>query len=327
MPVGPLPVELDGFRIENAPMRDRAGALCVLCSCIIQLQAQSRPAVTRRTTPEVWHPRLEHFTPAGSIQTEFGSALSEGGYRKLMAAVAWRTYPSERADYYFDAYDGHEFLLRTGVMPLKVRIKLKKQEPQWQVSRFVAKDRVLVGAISVKVHTTESWEGRLARRDAAPLIAASDDFVARLDSGGVPLREAADRVEAAWQALRARRPPPGLVVIDRTLAGHAYHFYPRKVTPAKARLSAALPGFSAPAVTLMLGTEPEVDAEGHSIFTYELEAEADGPVTAAQARAIALAIGRLMQRAGMTPQDQLEVLSSSNEYTLRQLARQESVVR
>jgi hypothetical protein len=304
-------------------MRVRAGALCVLCSCIIQLQAQSHtpPAAARRTTPDVWHPRLEHFTPAGLIQTEFGSALSESGYRKLLAAVAWRASPSERADYYFDAYDGREFLLRTGVMPLKVRIKLKKQEPQWQVSRFVAKDRVAVGAISVKVHTTESWEGRLAHRDAAPLIAASDDFVARLDSGGVPLREAADRVEAAWQALRTRRPPPGLVVIDHLLAGHTYHFYPRKVTPAKARLSALLPGFAAPAVTLMLGTEPEVDAEGHAIFTYELEAEADGPVTPAQARAIAVAIGRLMQRAGVTPQDQLEVVSSSNEYTLRQLAR------
>jgi hypothetical protein len=309
--------------MENAPMRVRAGALCVLCSCIIHLHAQSptHAAPPRRTTPEVWHPKLEHFTPAGLLQTEFGSPLSESGYRKLRAAVAWRTDPSERADYYFDAYDGHEFLLRTGVMPLKVRIKLKRQEAHWQVSRFVTKDRVRVGAISVKVHATESWEGRLARRDAAPLLAASDDFVARLDSGGVPLREAADRVEAAWQALRTRRPPPGLVVIDRTLAGHAYHFYPRKVTPAKARLSARLPGFSAPAVTLMLGTEPEVDAEGHSIFTYELEAEADGPVTAAQARAIAVAIGRLMQRAGLTPQDQLEVTSSSNEYTLRQLAR------
>src|SRR4051812_15020779 len=127
-------------------MRVRAGTLCVLCSCIIQLHAQSHtpPAAARRTTPDVWHPRLEQFTPAGSIQTEFGSALSESGYRKLLAAVAWKRYPSERADYYFDAYDGHEFLLRTGVMPLKVRIKLKKQDPQWQVSRFVTKDRVEV---------------------------------------------------------------------------------------------------------------------------------------------------------------------------------------
>ena len=47
-----------------------------------------------------------------------------------------------------------------------------------------------------------------------------------------PKREAADAVEAAWRRLRAHTPLPGLMVIDRTLAGHDYRFYPRKVTPA-----------------------------------------------------------------------------------------------
>ena len=83
-------------------------------------------------------------------------------------------------------------------------------------------------------------------------------------------------MEAAWEKVRAETPPPGLMVIDHTLAGYSYRFYPRKVTPAKARLSATLPGFTAPTVTLMLGSEPEVDANGAAILTYGLEAEADG---------------------------------------------------
>ena len=302
-------------------MRRTIGTVCVLWACASPLSA---PTATqgpkRRTTPEVWHPRLERFTPAGTVQMEFGSALSEAGYRKLRAALPWTT-PSERADYYFDAYDGRHFLLRTGGMPLKVRIKLKKQEPRWQVSRFVAKDRVVVGALGIKVHTTESWDGRLEGRQVSALLAASDDFASRLAAGGPSLRAAADRVEAAWQKLRAEAPLPGLMVIDHILAGHSYRFYPRKVTPAKRRLSATLPGSTTPVVTLTLGTEPEVDAHGNPVLAYELEAEADGPVTPAQARAVARAIGRLMQRAGLTARDQQEVASLSNEYTLRQLVR------
>ena len=113
----------------------------------------------------------------------------------------------------------------------------------------------------------------------------------------------------------------GLMVIDHTLAGHEYRFYPRKVTPAKTRVRAQLPGVTAPIVTLMLGSEPEVDANGKPVATYGLEAEADGPTTQAQARAIAVAIGHLMQRAGLTSRDQQEVESESNAYTLRQLGR------
>ena len=285
----------------------------------VDAQAPAR----RPVTPPVWHPKLEKFSPAGTIQTEFGSPLSESGYRKLLAALAWRP-PSERTDYYFDIYDGRQFVLRAGEMPLKVRVKVKKLNPEWQVSRFVDKDQVMVGALGIYIHTTESWDGPLESGGAAALLAASDEFASMLPVGGATLRAAADRVETAWLAMRGKTPLPGLMVIDSILKGHAYRFYPRKITPAKVRVSTALPGFTTPAVTLMLGTEPEVDADGKRVLTYGLEAEADGPVTRKQARDIAIAIGRFLQRAGLAPSDQQEVASLSNDYTLRQLARESS---
>ena len=281
---------------------------------------QQQPPLKRPTTPPIWHPKLEQFTPAGTVQTEFGSPLTEAGYRKLLAALPWRA-PSERTDYYFDAYDGRQFLLRTGGLPLKVRIKVKKQNREWQVSRFVAKDAVPVGALGIYVHTTETWEGPVEGRGATALLAASDEFASSLPKGGATLLAAADRVDLSWQTLRAETALPGLMVIDRILAGHAHRFYPRKVTPAKVRVSSRLPGFTTPAVTLMLSNEPEVDADGNRVLTYALEAEAVEPLTRAQTRAIAIAIGHLMQRAGLTAGDQLEVASASNEYTLRQLRR------
>jgi hypothetical protein len=56
-------------------------------------------------------------------------------------------------------------------------------------------------------------------------------------------------------------------------------------------------------------------------MTYELEAEPDGAVTAAQSHAVALAIGRLMRKAGLSARDQMAAESFSNDYTLHQLAR------
>jgi hypothetical protein len=298
--------------------RMKAVTVCLLFASFISVGAQAPPK--RPTTPPVWHPRLEQFTPPGAIQTEFGSPLSEAGYRKLLAALRWRA-PTERTDYYFDIYDGRQFVLRTGDMPLKVRIKIKKQTPEWQVSRFVDKDQVTVGALGVYVHTTESWDAPLEIGRAAALLAASDEFASKLRTGGATLRAAADKVAAAWQTLRSETALPGLMVIDRLLAKPAHRFYPRKLTPAKVRVSTALPGFTTPPVTLMLGTEPEVDADGNRVLTYGLEAEADQPLTRKQAHNIAIAIGHFMQRAGLAAIDQREVPSLSNDYTLRQLAR------
>src|SRR5436305_13625814 len=131
-------------------MRIRVAALCVLLACVGRLSVQptAQSAAKTPTTPDVWHPRLESFTPAGALQIEFGSALNASGYRKLRDALAWTT-PSDRTDYYFAAYDGREFLLRTGGAPLKVRIKLQTGSPQWQVSRYVAKDRRQGGPVGV----------------------------------------------------------------------------------------------------------------------------------------------------------------------------------
>src|SRR4029079_19096079 len=90
-----------------SPIRMKAGftTLSLLFAAFICLSAQSPPR--RPATPPVWHPKLEQFTPAGAIQMEFASPLSEAGYRKLLAAVQWGA-PSVRTDYYFDVYDGHQ---------------------------------------------------------------------------------------------------------------------------------------------------------------------------------------------------------------------------
>src|SRR5436305_14632721 len=166
-------------------MRIRVAALCVLLACVGRLSVQptAQSAAKTPTTPDVWHPRLESFTPAGALQVEFGSALNASGYRKLRDALAWTT-PSDRTDYYFDAYDGREFLLRTGGAPLKVRIKIKNGSPQWQGPRSVAQERLQVGGLGVYVHAMARSQVELAGSLGADRLSASDYCLARLAAGG-----------------------------------------------------------------------------------------------------------------------------------------------
>jgi hypothetical protein len=247
-----------------------------------------------------YHPQLTPYLPAGARAVEFGSALGDSGYAKLKAALPWKQGPV-RADYYFDAWDGQRFLLKQGQGSLKVRIKLKAGHPHWQISRYVSRDRLAVDALGVKIHVTETWEGRIKARMA--ILAAADAFFDRLAAGGPPLREAADRVDATYRDLRAHAALPGLNVLDGYLKGKTYKFYPTRFSPAKSRLTATLPGFAGPPVKLMLDTAPEADANGKTVILHELEAEADAPLTEAQALEAAKAIGKLMEQAGLTPKD------------------------
>lgn len=277
-------------------------------------------AATKKMTPEVWHPTLVQFSPAGEIGVEFGSGLSEAGFRKLRKALAWEAGKT-RTDYYFDGFGGGQFLLKNDALPLKVRIKMKKKAPEWQVSRFVSKDRVQVGGLSIKVHTTESWSGKLKGGKADGLIAATGKFFGVLDAGGGKLRAAGDEVDAAFRQLKARGELPGLMVLDHHLGKRAYKLYPTKHTPDKTRLEATLPGFDGPEVTLQLGSETERDPQGRKLVVHELEAEPSAPLTPAQTKNAAEAVGRLMLGAGLTAKDQEAPVTRSWAYTTSQLKR------
>ena len=66
-------------------MRAVAGSWGLVGVCAGLPGAQTAHPARKPTTPEVWPPRLQAFTPAGTQQTEFGSALSKDGYRQADA--------------------------------------------------------------------------------------------------------------------------------------------------------------------------------------------------------------------------------------------------
>ncbi|MDB5098976.1 MAG: hypothetical protein JWM80_3397 [Cyanobacteria bacterium RYN_339] len=246
-----------------------------------------------------FHPHLVAYEPAGARSIEFGTALGDSGYAKLKQALPWKQGPV-RADYYFDAFDGKRFLLKNGPATLKVRIKQKAKKLSWQISRYVSRDRLAVDAVGVKIHVTETWEGTVHDERAATLVAAADAFFARLDVGGPTLVAAADKVDAAFRKLRAHDDLAGINAFDGYLAGKNYKFYPQRLSAAKARLVATLPGYP---IKLMLGSAPERDITGKMLVLHELEAESDVPLTETQALQAAQAIGHLLTKSGIGPKD------------------------
>ena len=298
----------------------RRSLLLALAGGLAATGAAAPALAAAKMTPEVWHPKLVAFTPAGEVGTEFGSGLSDAGFQKLRKALEWEEGKT-RTDYYYDGFDGTQFLLKNDAMPVKVRVKQKKKGPEWQVSRFVSKDRVQVGGLSIKVHTTESWSGKLKGAEADAFMAATTGFFGQLDVGGAKLRQAGDKVDVAFRALKAAGEVEGAMVLDHHLAKRKYKLYPTKRTPNKTRLEADLPGFKGPKVVLQLGTETERDPQGRSIVVHELEAEPESPLTAAQTKQAAEAVGRLMLKAGLTAKDQEAPVTRSWAYTTAQLKR------
>lgn len=260
-----------------------------------------------------FHPTLQTFNPPGKRSVEFGCPLNEAGYAKLKKAIAWQS-ATARADYYFDGFDGTKYMLKTMPVTIKVRVKLKEKGPQFQVSRFLSKDHVTVGGADVKIHVTESWEGKL--KGGKALLAAADLFFQRLDAGGAPLRAAGDQADAAWRSLRQEKDLPGLKVFDAYLGTKPYKLYPIRLSAAKQRLTATLPGLK-----LMLGSEPERNAAGKRVMLHELEVEAEQDLTPAQAREAAQRVGQLLVKAGITAKDQTEPEADGYLYTTRQLRR------
>src|SRR5205085_2328716 len=102
------------------------------------------------------------------------------------------------------------------------------------------------------------------------------------------LKAAADQVDAEWRKLRARQALPGLHVMDGYLAAQAYRFTPLRRSSAKSRLVAWLPGHP---IKLLLGSAPEIDAQGKPVLLHELEAEPATKLSDAQAQKAAKAIG------------------------------------
>ena len=124
-----------------------------------------------------------------------------------------------------------------------------------------------------------------------------------------------------WLKLRSSDRLPGLPALDHYLGPRHYSLYPTKQTLNKARVTAVLAGFKGPEVTLMLGREPERNAKGETVFAYELEAEAAGPLTPVQTRQVATLIGQLLAKAGVTRADQQAAVTRSWAYTTQQLSR------
>lgn len=291
-----------------------------LALALVVVALSAAPALAERRAPAPYHPTLKPYDPPGERALELGSALSTAGYEKLRKAATW-TAGKPRTDYYFDGFDGRGFVIKKSGVDLKCRVKRKAKGPYWQISRFTSKDRVKVGALSIKVHFTETWEGKLKGDEGEAFMRATDTFFDLLPMGGKPLRAAAQAVDERFRAMSKARDLPGMPALTDALKGDPNLFVPTKRTPNKQRLEAVLPGYAKAEIRLQLGREDERDAKGKPITVYELEAEPDKLLSPADAKQAAQVLGAWMLKAGLTAADQEAPYTPGWAYTAQQLVK------
>lgn len=250
-------------------------------------------------------------------QTEFRLGLTEAGYAKLKQAWRWED-GGQRHDLYFDAYDGHGFKLKYGNPPLKVRVKLKGDKAEWQVSRVASKQTVSAGSFGVGVAVTDAWEVKLKGKEAKPWLEASEAFFQKLEAGGAPLRAQGEAADRAWRDLADHVELPGVQEIGAAVGGRAFKLFPA-ATNSKRRLETMLDLNGGVQLSVLLGVTEARDEQGRQIKLYELEAEPETALAQEKVQDVARAFGGALAQIGVTEADMAGPSPDAYRYTQRQL--------
>ncbi|MEB3197427.1 MAG: hypothetical protein VKP62_09515 [Candidatus Sericytochromatia bacterium] len=178
---------------------------CLCLTTLLTACGQGRvlvpPARPATSQTGIWRAQEEPLA-AGRRLPELRLPLTEAGFRRLQSALPWRAETS-RLDYSYDCWDGERFRRMQQPEAPRLRLKLKGEKTEWQVSRGVERVTIAPVGLPVTLSIVETWEGRLADDAAGALRLATQAFFLRLDLGGPPLLASARDVDRQWRALPA----------------------------------------------------------------------------------------------------------------------------
>lgn len=207
-------------------------------------------------------------TPAAQ---EFRLPLTDAGYRMLKYHGRW-TGAGERLDIYFDLFQGGRFTLKYRPDPLKVRIKSRDEDSEWQISRIVSQTTVPALGLPIGVTRTEVWEGAFSNKDTRKLLERADLFFKRLPGGGSALHEAAQAVTERWP--KTDWEGPGILSRFHVPADQLIPAATNRKTRLKAEWTVA-----GGRLDVVLGVTEAWDETGRRVLLYEVEAEPTGNAT------------------------------------------------
>lgn len=289
------------------------------------------PAVTRRAAALAARdaaPTPITQAPAGAVvAAEVRLPLTEEAFVRLRAAYPFKPQ-APRVDLYFDRWDGATFRRSLEPAAPKLRLKLKEGRVTWQASQVLERRQTDAAGLPIGITVTRSQEGVLESGAAQPVVAATEAFFLRLEAGGLPLRQQAAAVDAAWRALSWEGapafglgpsvPPPGAVAPQRL--AQAVAAGPLLVPSASKRRAGwklELPRDQAGGgLALFLHLDEARDEAGRWREAFEIEAEPREQLTP---EAAAAELGRLLAASGLTREDVAAERGDATAYTASQL--------
>ena len=257
--------------------------------------------------------------PMPTLVPEFRLPLTEDGFTRLKRAFPWEA-KAPRTDYYFDAWDGAGFRRQADPGAPRLRVKVRPDKVEWQLSRVAESREVARVGLPVGLTVTRAWEDRLEGPAAAHLLQRTQEFFLWLEDGGEPLRQRAREVDLAWKGL--------------SWFG-ADVFFPAGASPgleAPALFPSAMKrrhGWSTKVprdevgggLELFLNFDEVRNAEGRWVDVYEIEAEPLDRLAPEGYEAAAVDFGKALAAAGLTRDDVAPARGDATRFTAGQLQR------
>ncbi len=263
--------------------------------------------------------RAADVVPLPATAPEFRLALTEDGFLRLRDAFPWKAQ-APRTDYYFDAWDGTGYRRQADPGAAKLRLKVRADKVEWQISRVVERREVARIGLPIGLTVNRAWEDRLEGPVATHLLQRTQEFFLWLDDGGEPLRQRAREVDVAWKNLTwigadlffpagsvPGAEPPALF----PSAMKRRHGWTTKVP--RDEVGGGL--------ELFMHFDEARDADGRWVDTFEIEAEPLDKLPPEGYEAAAVDFGKALAAAGLTADDVAPDRSDATAFTTRQLQR------
>ena len=294
--------------------------LALLTASLLAGCGAARPAAAPLLKrPATAQARAVDVVPLPTIAPELRIDLTEEGFTRLRRAFSWKEQ-APRTDYSFDAWDGQGFRRQAEPGAPKLRVKVKNEKAEWQISRAIDRKVVDRTGLPVELVVTRGWGDALEPTQAAHLLARTQEFFLWLDEGGEPLRQRAREIDLAWRHVRWF----GADVFFPTVQAPALEapaIYPSALKKRHGWRVDIPRDEVGGGLSLFLHFDEVRDADGRWVDTYEVEAEPREALPPEGYEGAAVDFSRALAAVGLTADDLEAPKADATGFTARQLQR------
>ncbi|MBA3857425.1 MAG: hypothetical protein C0507_11005 [Cyanobacteria bacterium PR.3.49] len=231
------------------------------------------------------------------LEAEFGLSLTEKGYLLLKSAIDWQS-KSERSDYYFDVFDGRDFLLSKN-KEWKWRIKDSAQGSKGEVSFLRAQSEVSLNDITLRISKRNSSSAGTKKKSLDKLVERTVEVVDFLTTSNKGL--SAERVAEAAEGFNKELLKLGFlpeIATERFDSSSSTFALPAYWNEKKRK--GLLIEFEYTNLEVFIEKKSLLDSKGREIFVYALEAEPESVLEPKKLNRTGIELIEFLEEVGLT---------------------------